>query len=39
VCPDSQESKLRPRVHYIQHNQMVKRGDYSAVFSVGAASP
>ena len=39
VCPGSQEGKLHRGVHQTQHNQPIKRGDYPAVFSVGAASP
>jgi len=35
----SPEGKPRPGVHQTQHNQLVKRGDRPAVFSVGAASP
>ena len=35
----SKEGKLHPGVHQTQHNQLVKRGDYPAVFSIGAASP
>ena len=32
-------AKMHPGVHQTQYNQPVKRGDYPAVFSVGAASP
>ena len=35
----SKEGKLHPGVHQTQHNQLVKRGDSPAVFSVAAASP
>ena len=35
----SKEGKLHAGVHQTQHKQLVKRGDYPAVFRVGAASP
>jgi len=38
VCPGSYEGKLHPGVLQTQHNQLVKRADYLAVFSVGAGS-
>ena len=39
VCPGSQEGKLQPGVRQTQRKWLVRRGDYPAVFSVGAASP
>lgn len=40
VCAlGSQEGKSHPGVHQTQHHQLVKRGDYPILFSIGAASP
>jgi len=39
VCLGSLEAKLPAGVHQTQHDQTVQRGDYPAVFSIGAASP
>jgi len=39
VCPGSQEGKPHPGVHHTQCNQLIQRGDYPAIFSVGVGSP